>query len=931
MARVLLIVGGGLLRKAGSLNLQWDESKRRRGQPGNAGQFASTGGGASAAGNGGDGNNGDGDGNGNGNAPKDLAAVLGRTQSFEQQEREPTRLKFGVEDLVLSDAERKQSPWTWRIKRIAETIGDIMEPMALWALTDEMVEHLRREVIDNDDQVGQMMVDIHRNMRASFSKREIEETRATVVAMFRAAVEQQYEERKAGGAPDVRKAVPGDADGPRTLEEAFLPPRAPARGAQRLVVGFFRGLAGLCKGAGQLTLFDESKVQRHPKGSGKGGQFAPKSGAATSDGAAETTGAPDPKTAPLASDEFGGVASSAAVTDRQGDRITTEALEATAETLPGKPLKAYGGHNRGDTIGYIRSAWVEDGKLYVRGVIDPDPNVPTLELSMGAWSMSLGGRVPGTEWRKDEEAGHSIRYLTELDVDHVLACAPREAANPGAWVVFGPTEEGLDAVEEEAVADVQRAAAGVRKSLAGRILAVFGLRKSQLSLFDESNVARQPKGSDKGGQFAPKGGGQQSLFGAAATEPQKPKKQAGPKRRRNDGDLESALAAASHNAQVDNEDKYVYGVYRGSFGGLMGVFNEPPAVGTSYYHATPDGEVERVEYEHDNTAHGITDPDEARAHILEALAAAPEGVDAYDLSRPVHQATWEGVYEDMLRDGAIVYDEEADVVLAAPAADAEPDLPEHVAPYARELEEKYVALRRKYNELAEGLTWDKEAGRLSGEGADEAEELSAEISRMEGDLHRKLGSEGLRRLQDEASASRGVEESSAVGADQAPQRDPEVVERKRVKATRRQQERDKANARKVAALEEQLRAEAEQAPPLTETDVADGQALFNAAGGVDLVRAGREGITVQVGGKPGRVWVSQGRGRSRDTSYINLEVKRVPTIERPDGTMTQMARVAKERYRAKLSTPEGPARDQFALAKSTVVAVVRRRTEEARA
>ncbi len=190
----------------------------------------------------------------------------------------------------------------------------------------------------------------------------------------------------------------------------------------------------------------------------------------------------------------------------------------------------------------------------------------------------------------------------------------------------------------------------------------------QLSLFDEQAHPRHGKGSPKGGQFAPKGGAKQ---GGAKAEARPPR------RKRSHGDTESALAAAVHNARLDGTTKYVYGVYRGSFGGVEGVFDEPPPFKKQHYRVTPDGKVELVKPEYDNTPKGIADPDEAREYILRTLAEKPEGMDPYDLGKPVDQATWEDVYEPMFDDGTLAYDEDSDTVRLANngAPPGKPDKP----------------------------------------------------------------------------------------------------------------------------------------------------------------------------------------------------------------------------------------------------------------
>ena len=245
------------LRKAtgkgrqGRLSLRWDEAAHPRGQSQNPGQFAPKGGQqgpaatATAPKPATNGNS-----NGQGREPVgELAAKLGRKQGAPSPHK-PDRLTFGSEDLEFSDVDKAAAPYTWRVKQVARTIGNIFEPMALWALRDDQLEALRREVRRNDDEVGMMLVDVHRNVRKGFSRRQREDTRQTVFAMYREALGRQH--------PDddgpVRKSL-----GAVTLEEAFAAP-VRATGARRLLVAVGGWLA---KAAGQLSLFDESKVEQH--------------------------------------------------------------------------------------------------------------------------------------------------------------------------------------------------------------------------------------------------------------------------------------------------------------------------------------------------------------------------------------------------------------------------------------------------------------------------------------------------------------------------------------------------------------------------------------------------------------------------------------------------------------------------------------------
>ncbi|MEA3404094.1 MAG: hypothetical protein U9R79_22885, partial [Armatimonadota bacterium] len=80
--------------------------------------------------------------------------------------------------------ELEESPLTAKVKKIAGTLP-IMEPQALWAFTDEQIAELRREAERNGDEVGMMMVDIHRNVRRDMSPGERADAAAVVKAMLK--------------------------------------------------------------------------------------------------------------------------------------------------------------------------------------------------------------------------------------------------------------------------------------------------------------------------------------------------------------------------------------------------------------------------------------------------------------------------------------------------------------------------------------------------------------------------------------------------------------------------------------------------------------------------------------------------------------------------------------------------------------------------
>lgn len=140
---------------------------------------------------------------------------------------EKPTVRFGREDLRFTAADKAHAPLTVMVKQVAAATN-LFEPMALWVLPERDVMRLRAECERNDDEVGLMMVDVHRNMRRSMTPAEVADARATVVAMLKQA--------RARAAEGVVKGVP----------------------------------------------FDAVRHPRYPKGHPKGGQFRPTGGASAS-------------------------------------------------------------------------------------------------------------------------------------------------------------------------------------------------------------------------------------------------------------------------------------------------------------------------------------------------------------------------------------------------------------------------------------------------------------------------------------------------------------------------------------------------------------------------------------------------------------------------------------------------------------------------
>lgn len=121
---------------------------------------------------------------------------------------------------------------------------------------------------------------------------------------------------------------------------------------------------------------------------------------------------------------FEGVASSEAL-DRQQERMTARALEKMARH---RGLELRDGHRGGKKLGGVEAAWVEDGRLRVRGKLAEPVNEET------ACGLSVGGKVNEAFWGWDTHSGELIRYVDDVELDHVAVCAPEAAVNPETWL-----------------------------------------------------------------------------------------------------------------------------------------------------------------------------------------------------------------------------------------------------------------------------------------------------------------------------------------------------------------------------------------------------------------------------------------------------------------------------------------------------------------
>jgi len=133
---------------------------------------------------------------------------------------------------------------------------------------------------------------------------------------------------------------------------------------------------------------------------------------------------------------FEGVASSTRL-DRQQERMTPNAIRKMAGYTSVDLLPAHGAGPL-EELGVIEEAWADDDEFRVAGRLDrSNPAAQKLfakVLSGRRYGLSVGGRVTKAFWRYDEEAGRQVRYIDDVELDHVAVCRPGAAANPDTYL-----------------------------------------------------------------------------------------------------------------------------------------------------------------------------------------------------------------------------------------------------------------------------------------------------------------------------------------------------------------------------------------------------------------------------------------------------------------------------------------------------------------
>ncbi len=148
---------------------------------------------------------------------------------------------------------------------------------------------------------------------------------------------------------------------------------------------------------------------------------------------------------------FEGVASSTAL-DRQQERMTPKAIAKMAQYAGIDLLPSHDAAPL-DELGTVDECWADNEIFRVGGTLD-STNVKAMRLYNNLakgrrYALSVGGRVLAAHWEPDEEVGRAVRYIDDVELDHVAVCRAGEAANPDTYLaMMAKAAEAMTAEED---------------------------------------------------------------------------------------------------------------------------------------------------------------------------------------------------------------------------------------------------------------------------------------------------------------------------------------------------------------------------------------------------------------------------------------------------------------------------------------------------
>lgn len=159
---------------------------------------------------------------------------------------------------------------------------------------------------------------------------------------------------------------------------------------------------------------------------------------------------------------FEGVAASTSL-DRQEERLTPEAI-AKMEQYSGIDLLPSHGSGVLEELGVVEKCWLDNDQFRIAGSLDAsNPEAVRLYEKLRAgkqYGLSVGGRVLSAHREFDPEAGKHVKYIDDVELDHVAVCRPSSAANPDTYLTV--LAKAADAVlAEEPASDEQMMSSAV--------------------------------------------------------------------------------------------------------------------------------------------------------------------------------------------------------------------------------------------------------------------------------------------------------------------------------------------------------------------------------------------------------------------------------------------------------------------------------------
>ena len=133
---------------------------------------------------------------------------------------------------------------------------------------------------------------------------------------------------------------------------------------------------------------------------------------------------------------FEGVAASTSL-DRQDERLTLAAIEKM-EQYCGIDLLPSHGSGVLEELGVVEKCWLDNAQFRIAGSLDAsNPEAVRLYERLKAgkqYGLSVGGRVLSAHREFDAEAGKHVKYIDDVELDHVAVCRPSSAANPDTYL-----------------------------------------------------------------------------------------------------------------------------------------------------------------------------------------------------------------------------------------------------------------------------------------------------------------------------------------------------------------------------------------------------------------------------------------------------------------------------------------------------------------